>query len=171
MKENLEATYMKERNRILHWMESRIGVEDAEDALHDVIVRTLVNLDAFEGVRDLSSWLWQGARNAVIDRWRKRGRRKLSDDEFDDFIDTMLESAVNRLEREELLSALARAIESLPEEQRDVIVAQGLSGETFQSISERTGVKIETLAARKRYALAKLRDSLRSNENYTEAIL
>ena len=162
MKEKLEATYMKERNRILRWMERRIGVEDAEDALHDVIVRSLVNLDAFEGVRDLSSWLWQGARNAVVDRWRKRGRRKQSADEFDDFIDTMLESAVDRLEREDLLSALARAIESLPEEQRAVIVAQGLSGETFQSISERTGTKIETLAARKRYALAKLRDSLDS---------
>ena len=143
-------------------MERRIGVEDAEDALHDVIVRSLVNLDAFEGVRDLSSWLWQGARNAVIDRWRKRGRRKQSADEFDDFIDTMLESAVDRLEREDVLSALARAIESLPEDQRDIIVAQGLSGETFQSISERTGTKIETLAARKRYALAKLRDSLDS---------
>jgi len=162
MKENLEATYMKERNRILRWMERRIGVEDAEDALHDVIVRSLVNLDAFEGVRDLSSWLWQGARNAVVDRWRKRGRRKQSADEFDDFIDTMLESAVDRLEREDVLSALARAIESLPEDQRDIIVAQGLSGETFQSISERTGTKIETLAARKRYALAKLRDSLDS---------
>ena len=162
MKENLEATYMKERNRILRWMEGRIGLEDAEDALQDVIVRSLVNLDAFEGVRDLSAWLWQGARNAVIDIWRKRGRRKQSVDEFDDFIDTMLESAVDRLEREELLSALARAIEALPGEQRDVIVAQGLSGETFQAISERTGTKVETLAARKRYALAKLRDSLDS---------
>lgn len=162
MKENLEATYMKERNRILRWMENRISIEDAEDALHDVIVRSLVNLDAFEGVRDLSSWFWQGARNAVIDRWRERGRRKQSADEFDDFIDTMLESAVDRLEREDLLSALARAIEALPGDQRDVIVAQGLSGETFQSISERTGTKLETLAARKRYALAKLRDSLDS---------
>jgi len=165
MKENLEATYMKERKSILRWMESRIGVEDAEDALQDVIVRTLVNFDAFEGVRDLSSWLWQGARNAVVDSWRKRGRRKQVADEFDDFIDTMLESAVDRLEREDLLSALARAIEALPEEQRDVIVAQGLSGETFQSISERTGTKIETLAARKRYALAKLHDSLQSYGN------
>lgn len=162
MKKQLEKTYLTERKRILGWMNSRVGAEEAEDILHDVIVRSLVNLDSLEGVRDLTAWLWQSARHAVMDVWRKRGRRKTSasGDDFDAFIDTMMESATDRLEREELLGALSRAIDSLPDEQREVIVAQGLSGETFESLSKRTGIRAGTLAARKRYALASLKDTL-----------
>ncbi len=60
----------------------------------------------------------------------------------------------------EALEALYTAIELLPAEQRSVIVAQAIRGETFASISKTTGIPIETLAARKRYALAKLKAAL-----------
>lgn len=171
MKGHLEETYMKERSRLLGWMRIRIGAEEAEDALHDVIVRSLINLDSLGGVRDLTAWLWQGAQNAVVDVWRKRSRHKRAGEvpsghelahggDFDSFIDAAMEGAGDRLEREELLSVLSWSIEDLPASQRDVILAQALHGETFQSISKRTGVPIETLAARKRYALARLKAAL-----------
>ena len=64
------------------------------------------------------------------------------------------------VERDETLALLADAIGALPREQREVIVTQALGGETFQSVSDRTGVPVDTLAARKRYALARLRSML-----------
>jgi RNA polymerase sigma factor (sigma-70 family) len=167
MNDSIETAYRKERHRLVGWMERRIGKDEAEDALHDVIVRTLVNLDTLEGVRDLTAWLWRCAARAVIDVWRKRRRRRIADggpgagtDELDRIIDEKILSAESTAEREELLEALTRAIGNLPAEQREVIVAQSLNGESFKSIAERTGVPAETLAGRKRYALAKLRESL-----------
>ncbi len=167
MNDTIESAYRKERNRLVGWMGQRIGKEAAEDALHDVIVRTLVNLDTLEGVRDLTAWLWRCAMRAVIDVWRKRQRRRdagdargTGTDELDRIIDEKILSAESRAEREEILAALARAIDGLPDEQREVIVAQSINGESFRSIAERTGVPADTLAGRKRYALAKLRQTL-----------
>jgi len=158
MKKNIEDTYRQERSRLLGWMGGRIGAEEAEDALHDVIIRSLVNLDSMEGIRDLTAWLWRCAQNAVVDVWRKKGRRH--DAEFTEIIDASIVDAGDRLAREEVLSALIRAIDRLPAEQKAVIVAQSLDGETFRSLSRRTGIPAETLAARKRYALARLRESM-----------
>lgn len=158
MKKNIEDAYRQERSRLLGWMGTRISREDAEDALHDVIVRSLVNLDSMEGIRDLTAWLWRCAQNAVVDVWRRKARR--SDAEFTEIVDASIGDVGDRLSREEAASALARAIARLPPEQRAVIVAQGLDGETFRSMSRRTGIPAETLAARKRYALARLRESM-----------
>lgn len=167
MKGTLAETYQEERPRLIGWMQSRIGIEEAEDVLHDVMVRSLVNLDTLGGVHDLSAWLWRSVRNGVVDVWRKRARRRglgeteLADvDEFDEFIDSVMEGVEDRAERDETLALLSDAIAALPPAQREVIVAQSLGGETFQALSDRTGVAVDTLAARKRYALERLREML-----------
>lgn len=167
MEHTLTTTIERERPRLLAWMSARIDAEEAEDALQDIIVKSLVNLDALEGVRDVTAWMWRSARNAVIDRWRKRRRRqknvgaeaagKDTADSFESIVDDRLAAVEDAYEAKELLGALTRAIRELPAEQREVVVAQCLRGETFQSISDRTGVSVDTLAARKRYALARLK--------------
>ena len=162
--DSLEEGYRKERASLLRWLGARVGSADAEDALHDVVARSLANLDAMEPIRDVAAWLWRAARNAAADAWRKRARRTASGgreaDGFDDFVDDRLRGAADEAERAELLEALYAAIDALPAPQRDVVVDQAIRGETFASISARTGVAPETLAARKRYALARLRASL-----------
>lgn len=162
--ERLAESYRRERGPLLAWMASRLGAEEAEDALHDVVARSLANLDAMEPLRDVGAWLWRAARNAVVDAWRKRSRRASAGesdvDDFDLLVDAALRGAPEEAERAELLAALYGAIEALPPEQGAVIVAQAIRGETFASISKRTGIAVETLAARKRYAVDKLRSSL-----------
>jgi DNA-directed RNA polymerase specialized sigma24 family protein len=103
MKEELTEAYETERPRLLGWMQRRIGLEEAEDVLHDVMVRSLVNLDSLGGVRDLTAWLWRGVRNGVVDVWRRRARRRnageadLADGaEFDEFIDSLMEGVEDR---------------------------------------------------------------------------
>jgi len=166
MKDGIERAYREQRQRLIGWMSGKIGKEEAEDALHDVIVRSLVNLDSLECVRDLTAWLWRAAGRAVIDVWRKRRRRGTVDsaEGSDWIIDGILDAkslpADAGTDREDALDALAMAIAGLPSEQREVIVAQSLNGETFKSISERTGISVDTLAGRKRYAIERLRAAL-----------
>lgn len=175
--ERLEEGYRRERASLLAWLAARVGTEDAEDALHDVMARSLARLDSLEGLRDVGAWLWASARNAVIDVWRSRTRRRAAgavdyaadqlagaEDELADAVDDALDDLEDEAERAELLEALYAAIDGLPDGQRDVIVAQSIRGETFASMSARTGVPLETLAARKRYAIRKLRAALSDYE-------
>ncbi len=166
MEQELTETFEREQGRLLSWMSRRLDREEAEDALQDILVRTLINLDSLEGVRDITTWIWRSARNAVIDSWRKRQRRRgagevAAPENLDELVDRSLKGAYQVLEERELLGDLAEALRRLPAEQREVILAQCLEGETFQAISDRTGISADTLAARKRYALARLRRTLR----------
>ena len=61
-----------------------------------------------------------------------------------------------------LLEALEQAIGELPAEQRDVFIAHELEGRSFKEISAATGVGVNTLLSRKRYAVLRLRERLRS---------
>jgi len=74
--ERIEAGYADQRGPILEWLGARIGAQEAEDAFHDVVARSLANLDSMEPLRDVGAWLWRAARNAAADAWRKRARRK-----------------------------------------------------------------------------------------------
>jgi RNA polymerase sigma-70 factor (ECF subfamily) len=99
----------------------------------------------------------------VIDAWRRRSRRATSS-----FSDQALEvealpdagrSPHEDLERRKT-STVRRALDTLPEDQREVVVAQAIDGESFISISTRTGVPVATLAARKRRAVKRLAEYL-----------
>ena len=158
--DQIEAVYRREGPRLLAWLKGRVG-DEAPDVLQDVMTRALAHLDALEPVRDLAAWFWRAVRNRVIDLWRARGRSETRADlELDDLVDEAWRDAADAVDEDEVLEALAEAIEALPPLQRDVIVAQSLSGETFASISQRTGVPPETLGTRKRAALANLRRTL-----------
>lgn len=156
----IETAYRQSGPHLLAWLKIQVG-DEAPDVLQDVLVRALANLDALEPVRDLAAWLWRAVRNRVIDRWRSRTSRATSaGGDLDLLVDEAWGEVGDEVEEDELLEALGAAIEALPSAQREVIVAQGLNGETFASLSARTGVPIETLAARKRSALAKIRRDL-----------
>lgn len=162
-KRRLEGAYKVEGARLRAWLGTKLDRETAEDLAHEVFLRALANLDSLEPVRDLGAWLWRSARNAVIDAWRSRSKRPpVAEDDFEGVVDEALAGAHDALEREELLEALAEAIARLPPGQREVIEAQALRGESFASIAARTGTPPDTLAARKRYALARLRRTLES---------
>ncbi len=160
----LEHAYITERSGMLAWLAIRVDREEAEDILQDVMLRAFTRLDALEPVRDLGAWLWRSLRNGVIDAWRTRKRRKTASspvDELDLLVDRAFRGVEDELERAEVIEALYEAIDSLPAEQKEVIVAQSLLEETFSSISKRTGVPVETLSARKRRALANLASNLK----------
>ena len=144
---------------------------DAEDILQDVWYQfsALVNSEPIE---QTGAWLYKVARNKITDKHKKKSETLLDDlftggdDDDDDtsgFKDLLMPDDstpeteyVRNLFWEQLFSAL----DELPEEQKQVFIWQEMEDMTFQEISEMTGVNVNTLVSRKRYAVLHLRDRL-----------
>jgi RNA polymerase sigma factor (sigma-70 family) len=99
------------------------------------------------------------ARNRITDLFRARTTESL---EFEDLLPSSDAGPEAAYARSVLLAALGRAIAELPVEQREVFIAHELDGRSFKEMSAATGVSINTLLSRKRYAVLRLRERLRS---------
>ena len=144
---------------------------DAEDILQDVWYQfsSLVNAEPIE---QTGAWLYKVAKNKIIDKHKKRSETLLDDilggdgdneEEAFDFKELLMtEDTTPETEyvRNLFWEQLFIALDELPEEQKQVFVWQELDDMTFAEISELTGVNINTLVSRKRYAVLHLRDRL-----------
>jgi RNA polymerase sigma factor (sigma-70 family) len=147
------------------------SVEDAEDVLQEVLLAFWRHLDLFGPVDDAAAWLYRTASNKIADWHRKRYRSRpgagpvQSAADADarwlwELADADVGTPQDEAARQELREAILRAIEGLPPEQREVFVLHEMEGLSFDAISARTGVPVNTLLSRKRYAVAKLRKAL-----------
>jgi RNA polymerase sigma factor (sigma-70 family) len=127
-------------------------------------------------IEQVGAWLFRVARNRIIDRFRKKREvplpeRKHADDadpsDSDYRLDLTLPSADAGPEaayaRAALLDTLRAALDELPANQREVFIAHELDGRSFKELAAATGVGVNTLLARKRYAVLHLRERLRSS--------
>ncbi|MDR0746039.1 MAG: RNA polymerase sigma factor [Mediterranea sp.] len=145
--------------------------EDSEDILQDVFYR-LSKVDVEENpIQCISSWLYTVARHLIIDRGRKRREEEIphqSDADEDRSFMTELaqlvpdEDASPELDYTKALvwEELETALSELPVEQRTIFELTELQGFSFKDISESTGVTVNTLISRKRYAVLYLRKRL-----------
>lgn len=163
----IERAYSERRRSFLAWARRHApDPETAEDILQDAFIRALASADALSPVRDLAAWIFSAMRNRLVDLWRGEGARKRAGavDLPEAILEEVAEEAgldpQDRLQRDEMLAALDVAIEALPAPQREVIRAQALGGVGFKELSEKTGLPIDTLTARKRYAVRKLAAAL-----------
>ena len=124
----------------------------AQDAVHQIFLKLLQHPDPGHIV-DIRTYLFAALRNTIINDARRRGRDVAL--KFDD--ESRFESP-NRDYVEEL--SMRRALAELPPDQREVTVLHIWGGLTFAQVAEVAGINANTAAARYRYALAKLRDSL-----------
>lgn len=142
---------------------------EAEDVLQDVFYELVQAYRLMKPVEEATAWMFRVARNRVIDLFRRRGRAvsletPVSEGEgaatLEDLLPSREAGPDAEFARGVLLEELEEAIAELPEEQRDVFVAHELEGESFKAMSARTGVGMNTLLARKRYAVLRLRKRL-----------
>src|ERR1700685_1972323 len=143
---------------------------EAEDIVQDVFDELLEAYRLMKPVEHVTAWLFRVARNRMIDLFRKKRPGSLrepvisSDDGDMLLLEDMLPSAEASPEaayaRNMLLDALEDAIEELPEAQREVFIAHELTRSSFKEISAETGVSVNTLLSRKRYAVLYLRQRL-----------
>jgi RNA polymerase sigma factor (sigma-70 family) len=118
-----------------------------------------------EPIENIIGWLYTIARNKIIDRYRnKRVTVSLQQEKEDTTLEELLEDSGIDIEKDlirtAVMDALIEALEELPKEQRDAFIQQAIEGKTFREISEETGTPLNTLIARKRYAVQFLRRRL-----------
>ncbi|MBU9607755.1 RNA polymerase subunit sigma-24 [Burkholderia multivorans] len=169
---DITAIVMRERARLVNFIRRRISnPDDADDILQDVFHEFVQAYRLPAAIEQASAWLFRAARNRIVDRFRKKTEQPLSDlldidDDADDEyrLDLPLPTHDAGPEalyaRTVLLNALQHALDELPPNQREVFVAHELEGRSFKEMAAQSGVTLNTLLARKRYAVLHLRARL-----------
>jgi RNA polymerase sigma factor (sigma-70 family) len=171
----------REQSRLRNFIRRRVpDRRDAEDVLQDVFYELVEANRLLMPIEHVTGWLFRVARNRITDLFRKKRPESFSDtavaDEDDDLLqlEDVLPSPDAGPEalyaRNVLLDELELAVEELPEEQREVFVAHELEGRSFKEMAAETGIAVNTLLSRKRYAVQHLRERLQSiYDEFTKA--
>lgn len=161
----------RERPRLRNWLRRRLAdPSEVEDVLQDVFFE-LIQVDRLlSPIEDVGAWLYRVARNRLTDLFRKKKPEALADqviagnaDEaltLEDLLPSPEAGPEAIYARGILLEELADSLEALPAEQREVFLAHEIEGLSFREISALTGTSVNTLLARKRYAVLQLRRRL-----------
>ena len=153
----------------------------AEDVVQEAFVRVVQNAVDFKHEARFTTWVYTITRNLCIDQLRKRALRKhpsLDESRGEEGDGPTLgeQTADPRasVEREatgtELKERIALAVDTLPDEQREVFLMRELSNLPFKEIAEITGVPENTVKSRMRYALERLQEALAEYEDYARAL-
>jgi RNA polymerase sigma factor (sigma-70 family) len=164
----------RDEPRLRSFIRKRVmDIGDAEDVLQDVFYELTETYRMMKPVEQVTAWLYRVARNRITDLFRRKQAVSLSDPVEDEDGARALEDLLPSPDagpdaiyaRNVLLDALDEALHELPEEQREVFVAHELMGRSFKEIAEETGVGVNTLLSRKRYAVLHLRERLKEIRN------
>ena len=162
-----------ERTRLRNFIRKRVpDPQDAEDILQDVFFELIEAFRLVKPVEQVGAWLFRVARNRIIDLFRRKRPVSLDDPvsvgnegvlfSFEDLLPSPEAGPEAAFARSVLLEEIAEALEELPPEQRDVFIAHELEGRSFNELAAQTGVSINTLLSRKRYAVLHLRRRLQA---------
>jgi len=170
----LDSAYREHRTKLWKFVRSKVAdLETVEDIIQDVFAGA--SASAAEPIENLAAWLFQSASNRIVDWYRRRYRTEVTlEDESRSLEELLARSDIdlhNDLVRDTVIEELYSAIDELPDSQREVILRQAIGGETFREISEDTGIPLNTLLARKRYAVAALRKRLQDVKELIQDIL
>jgi RNA polymerase sigma factor (sigma-70 family) len=168
--ERISRAVEEERSRLGRFIQRRVPDSgDAEDILQEVFSELVEATRLLMPIEHVSAWLFRVARNRITDLFRKKRPELLGDlggqdgegaRELEELLPSPEAGPEAVYARNVLLEALEWAIEELPEEQRQVFVLHELEGLSFKEIARKTGVGVNTLLSRKRYAVLRLRESL-----------
>ena len=169
--QRIADVFRREHSRLRNFIRRRVpDPRDAEDILQDVFYRLVEANRLLMPIEHVTGWLFRVARNRIIDLFRKKRPESFSDvavaDEEDELLplEDLLPAPDAGPEvlyaRSVLMGEIERAIDELPEDQREVFVAHELEGRSFREMAAETGVSVNTLLSRKRYAVRHLRERL-----------
>lgn len=173
----------REQSRLRHFIRRRVpNASDAEDILQDVFSELVEANRLLMPIEHITGWLFRVARNRITDLFRRKTPVLFADtadggvDEdgeamsFEDLLPSPDAGPDALYARAVLVDELALALDELPDDQRRVFVAHEIEGRSFKEISAATGVNVNTLLSRKRYAVLQLRERLqRAHDEWTKA--
>jgi len=145
---------------LMRYLQRLAGGQAAEELHQQTWLSVLDHLDRFDPATvggGFKAWLFRIATNKANDHWRSRGRERAAKDGLRLVTDQLQPSAGARLEGAEQEEKLRRAIERLPEAQRQVLVLRYYSNLKFVEIAQILGCPLNTALGRVHKALIKLR--------------
>jgi RNA polymerase sigma factor (sigma-70 family) len=171
--QRISEVVKREQSRLRNFIRRRVpDPRDAEDILQDVFYKLVEANRLLMPIEHVTGWLFRVARNRITDLFRKKKPESFSEatvaDEdgellqIEDLLPSPDAGPEARYVRNVLLDELELALDELPDEQREVFVAHELEGRSFKEMAAETGVSVNTLLSRKRYAVLHLRERLQS---------
>lgn len=169
----IENLFRRDRSKLVGFIRERVrSREEAEDILQDVFANVLAAAsEVTEPIENLGAWVFTAIRNRIIDSYRKKRPQTFtdtiySDDEgdvaqFENFLSDISLSPERSLVSRTIREAIMEALDELPKEQKYAFVKNEFEGVSFREMAEETGENINTLLARKRYAVLYLRKRLK----------
>ena len=166
-------TMRREGDRLLKFIYVRVGdLDDAEDILQDVFYELVEATRLMKPIEHVGAWLFRVARNRITDRFRRK-KPEVSMDApafavvdgaslFADLLPSRDAGPDAAYARRVLIEELEAALDDLPDDQRAVFVAHELEGRSFKDLAAETGIGMNTLLARKHYAVLRLRRHLQT---------
>jgi RNA polymerase sigma-70 factor (ECF subfamily) len=135
--------------------------EEARDVAQEAFLKAYRSLAGFKREARFSSWLYQIATNLCRDRLRRRKTRAtVSLEELEQTGPVMVETrpgAHDRLLQMDLARTVRRAVEALPDEQREVVILKEYQDLTFLEIAQALEVPVSTVKTRLYRGLGQLR--------------
>ena len=170
----IDDVVTREESRLRQFIRRRVpDRRDAEDILQDVFYELVEANRRLMPIDHVTGWLFRVARNRITDLFRKKkpepfpsraasGHGDENDEwlRFEELLPSPDAGPDALLARQALIDALALAVDELPDAQRDVFVAHEIDGRSFKAMAAETGISVNTLLSRKRYAVLQLRERL-----------
>ncbi len=164
--------------RLFSFIRNRVREpEEAEDIFQDVMIELTQSYRMMQPIEKVAAWLYRVARNKITDKYRKKRTFSLEDQQsfrgnddgeqlyLQDLLRSNSESPDSKFDKTLIYNAIELALDELPTEQREVFIQHELEGKSFKQIAEDTGISINTLLSRKRYAILALRKNLQELYN------
>src|ERR1035441_1170570 len=179
--QRISEVVKREQSRLRNFIRRRVPDPlDAEDILQEVFYQLVEANRLLMPIEHVTGWLFRVARNRITDLFRKKKPQSFSDaavadeDEellrFEDLLPSPDAGPDALYARSVLLDELEFALEELPDEQREVFIGHELEGRSFKEMAAESGVSVNTLLSRKRYAVLHLRERLQSiYDEFTKA--
>ena len=170
---DISATVRRERGRLLAYIRRFIAdAAEAEDIVQESLYELVLAYRMMQPVEQAGAWLARVARNRIIDRFRRRsgrpraveapGNEEVPGGSLADLLPAAAGGPEAEVMRDILLTEVEAALAELPGEQREVFIAHELDGVSFRELAQRSGVSVNTLLSRKRYAVRYLRKRLQA---------
>jgi RNA polymerase sigma factor (sigma-70 family) len=163
----------KDGSRLRNYIRKRVIDQDAtEDILQDVFSELVEAYRLLKPIEQVSAWLFRVAKNRIIDRFRGKKLESITEAAYDaegdervllvDLLPSLETGPETAYATRVLLDELDEALDELPEEQRSVFIKHEWEGYSFKELAAESGVSLNTLLSRKRYAVLYLRQRLQS---------
>jgi RNA polymerase sigma factor (sigma-70 family) len=163
----------EQRGRLRNFIRRRVpDPSEVDDILQEVFYELVEANRLLMPIDHVAGWLFRVARNRITDLFRKKKPVTFTDvvvaDEdgaslrIEDLLPSRDAGPEALYFRNVLLDELEFALDELPREQREVFLAHELEGRSFKEMAAETGVSVNTLLSRKRYAVLHLRERLQS---------